>query len=210
MSATFQLTDPQRTLIARLLAAEKDQETHGIFKFGASQRVKVAAPRLAAPGSTLTTIGELEHLGFHWPPSLPSQEVMTAPQQDFGTDVSGWSQLVLFQDGAYNFTGQFNNSSPFSGYNDSFVWGVIGESRILYTFAHQGHLDPRSPFGGSTTDPWSLSGSNPAMKDDWAGLTDNFTWHWVAAANYDFGTLLKQLEALAAVGGIVTAVIAIV
>ncbi len=149
------------------------------------------------------------HLTGPEPFTPPPQLTVSVPDQPFNGDVSGNAQLQLYQDGGYNFTGQFRNSSAFVPYNFSFVLGVIGESRNLYTFAHSGNLPSRG-YDGDTQDSWGVLSSAPALHDDWAGLSDDFTYQWYAAVNVDIATLLKELEGAISLGGAIAKIIAIV
>ncbi len=197
----IQLTDQQKTLIAKMLKTQRDAQAHRITKFGATRVAKVAAPSAlaSAPGGSL-----LHDLVNLWQLFGIEDEPFSPPPQlgPFNTGypvdldpVYGWSQLVLFQDGSYNFTGDFHNDSDIASYQYSFVWGVIGESHILYTFSHKGSLSPTYGLGGggSSDDSWSTSGSNPALKDGWAGLSDDCSCYWQASSSLDVVALLNEL-----------------
>lgn len=122
-----------------------------------------------------------------------------------GVPVGGWSQLTLFSNGAYSFSGHFHDSGGTS-YNVSCVYAVRSGDGTVFTFTHQGRVHGTFE-SGSRDDNWSNGGTNPAIAADWGSLTSSWHWHANAGANLDVGGLLDQtIKAV----GTAAAVIAIV
>jgi hypothetical protein len=50
--------------------------------------------------------------------------------------------------------------------------------------------------GGSETDSWDNTGTNPAIAGGWADLCAGWSWHAVAGVNFDIGNLLNDLKTI--------------
>jgi hypothetical protein len=85
-----------------------------------------------------------------------------------GTPVGGWTNLTLFSNGAYNFSGHLHDSGATS-YNDEIVWGVKTRSGIVYLFTHSNRLHGTFE-SGSRNDDWNISGTNPALAASWSDI----------------------------------------
>lgn len=129
-----------------------------------------------------------------------------------GCDVHGWAQLTLFSNGGYNFTGSFNDPDAWD-YDDSLAWAVWSHSGVVYTFSHSGSMHgwaDRWLEGGSDTDSWDNTGTNPAIAGGWADLCAGWSWHAVAGVNFDIGSLVNDLEKIIAAATAIGKIIAIV
>jgi hypothetical protein len=122
--------------------------------------------------------------------------------------VGGWAQLTLFQNGAYSFAGDFHDSG-FPSYDDSFSWGVVSSSGILFTFSHSGHMagtiEP-----GSRDDSWNNQGTNAAIAGAWADLVAGWSWRWEAGVNFDIGSIINDIKAIISAVQTIAQVIAVV
>ncbi len=127
---------------------------------------------------------------------------------DGGVPVGGWSQLTLYQNGSYVFSGHFHDSGAPS-YNDSLVWGVRTSSGVLFTFSHSGHMAGTFQ-SGSRDDDWNVQGTSAALAGAWPDLARGWRWRWEAGVNMDLGALVQSVkDAINAVDTVVQ-VIAIV
>jgi hypothetical protein len=117
-----------------------------------------------------------------------------------GIAVGGYSNLTLYQNGAYNFSGHFHVSGAIS-YDDSLAWAVK-DSNIppsIYVFAHQGRVHGTFEHG-SRDDDWGKSEVLPAMAAGWAALQHGWSWNWQANLNADFGVFLDDIIRVVAAG----------
>lgn len=146
-------------------------------------------------------------------PVLPTQlGPFNAPSINFdnGVPVGGWAQLALFQNGSYNFSGHFHVSGAPS-YNISFVWGIVSNSGVLYTFAHNGHLAGTFESGSRDSD-WNRQEVSGAIAGGWPDLCAGYHWTWNAHVNMDLGAAINSIkqaiEAVQKVVEVITVIIA--
>ena len=121
-----------------------------------------------------------------------------------GVPVGGWANLSLFSGGSYNFSGHFHVSGAPS-YNTAVVWGVKSRSGTIFTFAHSGRVHGTFE-SGSRDDDWNMSGSNPALAEDWPNLWASWSYRWEARVNFTLGSVLDDVKNLLGVVGAVIAV----
>jgi hypothetical protein len=124
-----------------------------------------------------------------------------------GVPVGGFSQITLFQNGAYTFTGHFHDSG-FPSYNDALIWSFLSNrSRTLYVFRHSGHM-AGTVESGSRDDNWTDQGPSPALAAGWDDLVSaGFSYRGDASVNLDVGSLLNTVKTA---WGAVSTVIAII
>jgi len=110
-----------------------------------------------------------------------------------GTPVGGSSQITLFQNGSYRFTGHLHDSG-FPSYNDALVWSFLSyHSRTLYILRHTGHMaGTYEP--GSRDDDWSDQGTNPALANGWDDLAPGFWYRADATVSWDIGQLIDSIK----------------
>jgi hypothetical protein len=143
----------------------------------------------------------------HPAPTLPTQlgPWTWSPITFSGAPVGGYASLTLFQNGGYDFSGNFHVAGTPS-YNDSLVWGVRSGSGILFTFSHSGHLagtfEP-----GSRDDSWNNTGGNAAIAAAWPDLCAAWNYQASAACNWDIAGLVKEIETIV---GVVKTVVEVV
>jgi uncharacterized protein with LGFP repeats len=152
-----------------------------------------------------------------WTPQGGAYAVQTVSQMSFSTgnfnfgsglfdpSVQGKAQLTVYADGSYNFTGDFHDSGALS-YNDSFVFGLVSTSGVLYTFSHTGSVAGWTQFWDSSDDSWDVSGTNPALAAGWTDL-EGAQSYWKADVSWDVGSLIQEIKDAA---GIVETIISIV
>ena len=123
-----------------------------------------------------------------------------------GVPVGGNSQITLFQNGAFSFTGNFHDSG-FPSYNDSLIWSFRSNaSQTLYIVQHTGHM-AGTVEPGPRDDNWGAEGPSPALAAGWNDLvSQGFSYRGDAAVNMDLGSLLNAVKQ---VWGAVSTVIAI-
>ena len=133
-------------------------------------------------------------------PSLPNQlgpfnfNPITFPGSGLG--ISGETQLILYENGGYNFNGTFYNPDMFD-YDDSVGFVVVSSTGVGFTFAHAGTMQgwgDRWYEGGSATDSWTTTGTNPTIQANWADLCAGFNWQVNAAINFDINALITDIE----------------
>jgi hypothetical protein len=126
-----------------------------------------------------------------------------------GVAVGGYSNLTLYQNGAFNYSGHFHVSGAIS-YNTSFVWAVrtCTVPATVYTFAHNGRVHGTFE-AGSRDDDWGRSEIHPALAAGWSTLAGFWSWHWEARVNADFGVFLDDIIKLVAAGQAIGTVVKI-
>ncbi len=139
------------------------------------------------------------------PPPLPDQ-IGPLTQSPIvlggGVPVGGWSQLTLYRNGAFNYSGHFHDSGATS-YNMSCVYAIRGVDGTIFTFSHRGRVHGTFE-AGSRDDDWSNSGTNEALAAAWPSLVASLSWQVRVGANLDFSGVLDQ--AVQAVGTVVAVV----
>lgn len=149
-------------------------------------------------------------------PSLPTQigpinwNPITFPGSGLG--ISGQMQLILYSNGGYNFNGSFYDPDMLD-YDDSLALTVTTGAGVMFTFSHTGTMHgwgDRWIEGGSATDSWSNTGTNPTIQANWAQLCAAYRWQANAAYNFDIGDLLSDVEAIVKAVQVVVQIIEIV
>lgn len=140
------------------------------------------------------------------PPELDKLELDTGSIGfNDGVAAGGNSHLSLFPNGAYSFTGHFHDSGAVS-YDTSLVWVLKGNSGTAFTFSHKGRIHGTFE-AGSRDDDWGESNTNAALAAAWSEISSGYTWHWEAAVNADFGSLIDAaVKAVGAVGTVIAVV----
>lgn len=146
-------------------------------------RATVMSPNHAFPASTSKSFFIIQ------PPSQLGPFKTGTITRD-GKSVQGWSQLTLFQNGGYNFSGCFQSSS-FLSVNDALVWGIASTSGIVYQFNHAGSIAGTWQFLSSHKDCWGITGSSGAIAQDWIPLSTQRIVHWNANVNTNLGSLIN-------------------
>ena len=140
------------------------------------------------------------------PPRLDELVFKASPITfDNGVPVGGSSNLSLFPDGAFNFSGSFRDSGAPS-YNDAIVWVIASSAGSSFVFQHSGRLHGTFE-SGSRDDIWNDSGTNAALADAWNDISAGYNCHWQAGVNMDLGQLVDAaMQAVGAVGKVITVV----
>lgn len=107
-----------------------------------------------------------------------------------GKSVQGWSQLTLFENGGYNFSGCFQSSS-FFGVTDALVWGIASTSGIVYQFNHTASIAGTVQFLSSHKDCWGITGTSGAIAQDRIPLSAKSIVHWNANVNTNLGPIIN-------------------
>lgn len=113
-----------------------------------------------------------------------------------GLGISGQMQVILYSNGNYNFNGQFYDPDMLD-YDDSLAFEIVGSTGVALTFSHTGTMHgwgDRWLEGGSATDSWANTGTNPTIAAQWNNLCAGYRWHANAAINLDAGDLLTDVE----------------
>jgi hypothetical protein len=126
-----------------------------------------------------------------------------------GVAVGGYSNLVLYSNGAYNCSGHFHVSGGIS-YDTSFVWAVRDSNvpAVVYTFAHTGRVHGTFE-PGSRDDDWGKSEILPALAEGWPALWTHWNYHWEARVNADFSVFLDDIVKLVAAGTAIAKVVSV-
>jgi hypothetical protein len=146
------------------------------------------------------------------PPALPSQISFGWSPIQFpgsGLGISGNMQVDLFQNGGFSFTGTFYDPDMLD-YDDSLAIVVAASNGEAFSLTHTGSMHgwgDRWYEGGSASDTWSNTGTNPVIAANWSQLCAGWSWQAQAGINLDVGDLLNEVEGLIKV---VTTVIQIV
>jgi hypothetical protein len=117
-----------------------------------------------------------------------------------GIAVGGNADLVLYQNGAFNFSGHAHVSGAIS-YDFGFVWAVRDTQvpAAVYVFATNGRLHGTFE-AGSRDHNWGRSEILPGLAAGWAALERGWSWHWEARVNADFGPFLDDIIRIVAAG----------
>ncbi len=205
-----QIPKEAKDAVTRLLTElQSDQKARATVSGGASllPTEKVVA---LLPSNQLQRVAEALGLGSVPPPAPSEVSARLGPWNGSitfsgGVPVGGWTNLTLFSDGSYNFSGHFHVSGAPS-YNTALVWGIKSGAGTIYTFAHQGRVHGTFE-PGSRDDDWGNSGNNPALAAGWADLWANWSWRWEARVNMDLGPLLDDVKNAMGVAGAIIAIV---
>jgi len=149
----------------------------------------------------------MEALGLHPadgstpPPAKPHLDSLVLNSGPVGFDgppVGGSSNVSLFPDGSYNFSGHFHDSG-FPSYDIDFVWVVATSKGTAFVFEHKGRLHGTTE-SGSRDENWNDAGKNGAIAAAWDDLAAGYAWQWNAAVNADLGQMVDA--ATKAVGSV--------
>lgn len=138
-------------------------------------------------------------------PLLASLVLPTATPNFSDAPVSGWANLSLWPDGAYQFSGHLHVSGAPS-YDASVVWVVASFAGTAFVFSHQGRLHGTFEHG-PRDDDWSDSDTRQAIADAWRDLSDCWKYQCTFAVNADIGELIDAATAALGVGGKVITVV---
>ncbi|MFD9662877.1 hypothetical protein ACFWAY_14820 [Rhodococcus sp. NPDC059968] len=121
-----------------------------------------------------------------------------------GVPVGGWTQMVVFPDGSYNYSGHLHVSGATS-YTVSIAWMLTtGSGHPSFVMPAKGRLHGTFEPGSRDFD-WNRSGTNPALRNAWPIFNaQGYRWRWSASANLDIGPLITGLgQAIGVVGAVV-------
>jgi hypothetical protein len=144
-------------------------------------------------------------------PDLPDSLSFTTGTISFsgGTPVGGWSNLNLYKNGKYEFSGHFHDSGAPS-YDAGVGWVVVGIDGTAFSFVAKVHLNGTFEAGSRNGD-WFQSGNNQQIADHWKDLTTSWHYRWQADVNWDYGIIIKQIEdGLKVAGTVIGAIVAVV
>jgi hypothetical protein len=136
------------------------------------------------------------------PPPRPllANLLLPAAKANFSdAPVSGWSNLSLWPDGAYQFSGHLHVSGAPS-YDDSVVWIVASCAGTAFVFSHTGRLHGTFEHG-PRDDDWSDSDTHQAIADAWGDLSACWQYQCTFAVNADIGELVDAATAALGVAG---------
>lgn len=136
-------------------------------------------------------------------PHLANLVLPTATANFSDAPVGGWSNLSLWPDGAYQFSGHLHVSGAPS-YDDSVVWLVASCAGTAFIFSHTGRLHGTFE-KGSRDDDWSDSGT--ATTDAWGDLSNCWQYQCTFAVNADIGELIDAATSALGVGGKVVTIV---
>jgi len=121
-----------------------------------------------------------------------------------GVPVGGWTQMVVFPDGSYNYSGHLHVSGATS-YTVSVAWALTtGSGHPSFVMPAKGRVHGTFEPGSRDFD-WNRSGTNPALRNAWPIFNaQGYRWRWSAAANLDITPLVDSIsKALGVVGAVV-------
>ncbi len=122
---------------------------------------------------------------------------------DGGVPVGGWSNVAIYPDGRYSFSGHFHDSGEIP-YETSVIWWIKSKSGTVFTFGN--HVSMGGIFTSGNAD-FALNGVNSAIAAAWGDLSAGWTSNWSSRASIDLGSLWDSVKAsLGAVGSIVAVV----
>jgi hypothetical protein len=122
-----------------------------------------------------------------------------------GVPVGGRANLVIFSNGAYNFSGHFHVSGAPS-YTTAIVWALKSGDGTTYLFTHSGRVHGTFE-SGSRDDNWNISNTNPALAAGWNALTKNWTYKWEAKVNIAIGPIVDEVKQIIGAVGTVVAIV---
>lgn len=149
------------------------------------------------------------------PPAPPVQAL--PPTLDFqsgqitfrgGTPVGGWSNLRLYQNGNFEFSGHFHVSGAPS-YDVGLLWFVVDNEGQAYAFEHKVHLSGTFEAGSRDGD-WSDQGNYPLINQRWPLLCAGSHSRCTANVNWDWQTIIKQAKDAIEVAGTIVKDVAVV
>jgi hypothetical protein len=138
-------------------------------------------------------------------PHLANLVLPTATADFSDAPVGGWSNLSLWPDGAYQFSGHLHVSGAPS-YDDSVVWVVASCAGTAFVFSHTGRLHGTFE-KGSRDDDWGDTGTNQAIADAWDDLSNCWQYECTFAVNADIGELIDAATSALGVGGKVVTIV---
>ena len=117
-----------------------------------------------------------------------------------GVPVGGYSNLVLYPNGAINFSGHAHVSGAPS-YDYSFVWAVkdFNVPATVYVFAASGRLHGTFESGSRDYD-WNQAPILPALAAGWPALERGWSWRWEARVSIDLGVFIDDIVRIVAAG----------
>jgi hypothetical protein len=122
-----------------------------------------------------------------------------------GVPVGGWSNVVVYPDGRFSFSGHFHDSG-ITGYGVSVIWWIKSKTGTVFTFATTGSVGG-SLFGGSHDWDFAMNGVNPTLAEAWGDLSAGWNGQCNARASLDLGGLWDGVKAgIGAIGPIVAVV----
>ena len=113
-----------------------------------------------------------------------------------GLGITGQTELILFANGGYKFTGLMWNPDMLD-YDDSVGFVIVSSTGTAFTFGHTGTMHgwgDRWIDGGSATDSWTNTGTDPQIQAHWADLSAAWRWQANAAINFDLPDLITEIE----------------
>jgi hypothetical protein len=127
--------------------------------------------------------------------------------------VGGSTHLTLKKDGSYIFSGKVHDSG-FPSYDTIVVFVVTDSQNRAYTFTHKGYVKGTDKVGlfpppGARDYTWTIKGKNPAIAQNWAGISPQATFS--TRTDLDLGGIIADIQnAIKAAVQVITQVITIV
>ncbi|MGW0042676.1 hypothetical protein [Rhodococcus sp. NPDC003348] len=121
-----------------------------------------------------------------------------------GVPVGGWTQMVVYPDGSYNYSGHLHVSGATS-YTVSVAWVLTtGSGHPSFVMPASGRVHGTFEPGSRDFD-WNVSGTNPALRNAWPAFNaQGYRWRWAASANLDISSLIDGVgKAVGAIGAVV-------
>jgi len=131
------------------------------------------------------------------PPELAWTTNFTFPS---GTAAGGWTNLKVFSNGAFEFTGNFHDSGAVA-YNYSVACVFIDADKKAWTVSHTGHIAGTFT-SGSRDDPIDQRGNNTALARNWRAIVaGDQTLRGRAETSVNIGDILASILTVAGVLG---------
>jgi uncharacterized protein with LGFP repeats len=99
-----------------------------------------------------------------------------------GTPIGGSTQLTVYSDGTYTFTGKLHDSG-FPSYDATITIGLVSTTGQVIDFTHVGHMAGTIE-SGSRDDSWSYTGTSAQLAAEWIGLLGG-TVYMTQSASFD-------------------------
>jgi hypothetical protein len=111
-----------------------------------------------------------------------------------GIHCSAHSQVVLQNNGDFEFTGSFRNTD-FVPYDIAFGWVIASKSGTALTFSMSGHISNRGIGSPAANHDWRFTGSNSAIVDAWNALEVVRVCGYRAGVKTNLGGIIDSIVA---------------